>query len=73
MIEGAGADRWAFCYQAQVDTAGTDIVKQMLSTVAQWAKALGATSLLMATQIDPQVWARSYQFETVRHVLRRAL
>jgi hypothetical protein len=73
MLERSGQDCWVFCYQAQVDLAGSDILDQLISAAVPWAKSQGATSVLMATSLDPEFWQRRYGFESVRHVMKRAI
>lgn len=73
VIEGAGSNRWVFCYQAQVDARGTDVLQQMIDLATPWAKSQGAQYILMATQIDPDFWQKRYNFQTVRHVMRREI
>jgi hypothetical protein len=73
MIEGLGTDRWAFCYQLQVDIPGTDIVQRMIDHATPWGKQHGAKYLLMATELDPEMFARKYDFEMVRYVMRREI
>jgi hypothetical protein len=70
MIEGNIQDRWVFCYQAQAEPG---VLQQLIDAATPWGKEHGATSLLMATQLDPAFWQRHYGFETVRSVMRRAI
>lgn len=73
MIEGTIQDKWVFCYQAQVDARGGGVLQQLIDAATPWGKAQGATSLLMATQLDPAFWQRQYGFETARTVMKRPI
>ena len=72
-IETNGVDTWLFCWQIEVDQSHTGIVDQIITVGSQWAKSQGATSILMATQIDPEFWKRRYGFESMRTVMSRQI
>lgn len=72
-IETDGTSTWAFCWQAQVDPKGTGTLQYMMDAGIEWAKQHGATSILMATHLDPAFWEQKYGFTSTRTVMRRPI
>lgn len=72
-IEGNMDSKWVFCWQAQVDEPHTGSLDQAMEMGIQWGKQHGCTSILMATQIDPEFWVKRYGFSSLRTVMSRPL